>query len=123
MPVYTYRCESCGVQFERSQKFTDSPLVRCPECGKKSLRKVYTPVGIVFKGSGFYSTDHRSPSGAARFSKDQAESKAAESKSAESKPAESKATESKSTDSKVETKPAVTSSSDSGSTPKADKKD
>lgn len=63
MPIYTYRCESCGVQFERTQKFTDPPLTRCPECGKKSLRKVYTPVGIVFKGSGFYATDHRSPSG------------------------------------------------------------
>jgi len=63
MPVYTYRCESCGVQFERQQKFTDQPLTRCPECNKKSLRKVYTPVGIVFKGSGFYATDHKSPSG------------------------------------------------------------
>ncbi|MBO9369174.1 MAG: zinc ribbon domain-containing protein [Chloroflexi bacterium] len=64
MPVYTYRCESCGVQFERQQSFQDSPLTRCPECGKKSLRKVIGPVGIVFKGSGFYATDHRSPSGA-----------------------------------------------------------
>ncbi len=66
MPVYTYRCENCGVQFEKTQKFTDQPLTRCPECNKKALRKVYTPVGIVFKGSGFYATDHRSPSGAAR---------------------------------------------------------
>lgn len=66
MPIYTYRCENCGVQFEKNQKFSDAPLTRCPECGKKSLRKVYTPVGIVFKGSGFYSTDHRSPSGASR---------------------------------------------------------
>jgi putative FmdB family regulatory protein len=63
MPVYTYRCENCGVQFERTQKFTDAQLTRCPECGKKSLRKVYTPVGIVFKGSGWYATDNRSPSG------------------------------------------------------------
>lgn len=63
MPIYTYRCENCGVQFERNQKFSDAPLTRCPECGKKSLRKVYLPVGIVFKGSGFYATDHRSPSG------------------------------------------------------------
>ncbi|HEX2981629.1 MAG TPA: zinc ribbon domain-containing protein, partial [Anaerolineaceae bacterium] len=55
--------ESCGVQFDRFQKFSDQPLTRCPECGKKSLRKVYSPVGIVFKGSGFYSTDNRSPSG------------------------------------------------------------
>ena len=63
MPVYTYRCENCGVQVDRQQKFTAQPLTWCPECNKKSLRKVYTPVGIVFKGSGFYSTDHRSPSG------------------------------------------------------------
>lgn len=63
MPIYTYRCESCGVQFEVTQKFSDAPLTRCPECGKKTLRKVYQPVGIVFKGSGFYATDHKSPSG------------------------------------------------------------
>jgi putative FmdB family regulatory protein len=63
MPVYTYRCESCGVQFERHQSFHDTPLKTCPECRKKSLRKVITPTKIVFKGSGFYATDHRSPSG------------------------------------------------------------
>jgi putative FmdB family regulatory protein len=68
MPVYIYRCDNCGVQFERQQKFTDAPLTRCPECSKKTLRKVYQPVGIVFKGSGFYSTDHHSPSGASRSS-------------------------------------------------------
>jgi putative FmdB family regulatory protein len=66
MPIYTYQCESCGVRFERQQSFSDAQLTRCPECNKKTLRKVYTPVGIVFKGSGFYSTDHRSPSGAGR---------------------------------------------------------
>jgi len=66
MPVYTYRCEECGVQFDKTQKFSDQPLTRCPECGKKSLHKVYSPVGIVFKGSGFYATDHRSPSGQTR---------------------------------------------------------
>jgi len=66
MPIYTYQCESCGVRFERQQSFSDAPLTRCPECNKKTLRKVYTPVGIVFKGSGFYSTDHRSPSGGGR---------------------------------------------------------
>ena len=63
MPIYTYHCENCGVQFDKTQKFSDNPLTICPECGKKSLHKVYTPVGIVFKGSGFYATDHRSPSG------------------------------------------------------------
>jgi putative FmdB family regulatory protein len=63
MPIYTYRCENCGVQFERRQKFSDEPLKTCPECNKNALRKVYLPVGIVFKGSGFYATDNRSPSG------------------------------------------------------------
>ncbi len=65
MPIYTYQCENCGVQFEKQQSFTDQPLTRCPECGKKTLKKIYQPVGIVFKGSGFYATDHHSPSGQA----------------------------------------------------------
>lgn len=91
MPVYTYRCESCGVQFDRTQKFSDQPLTRCPECGKKSLRKVYSPVGIVFKGSGFYATDHRSPSGMSGRSSSSSESKSAESGStSESEPAADK---------------------------------
>ena len=63
MPIYTYRCENCGVQFDRRQKFDDEPLKICPECQTETLRKVYFPVGIVFKGSGFYATDNRSPSG------------------------------------------------------------
>lgn len=63
MPIYTYRCSSCGVQFDRQQRFDDALLVKCPECGKRSLKKVFTPAGIIFKGSGWYSTDHRSPSG------------------------------------------------------------
>jgi putative FmdB family regulatory protein len=63
MPIYTYRCESCGVQFERHQFFNDAPLKICPECRKKTLRKVITPSKVIFKGSGFYATDHRSPSG------------------------------------------------------------
>jgi putative FmdB family regulatory protein len=63
MPVYTYQCDNCGVRFDRYQKFTEQALTRCPECGKKTLRKVFQPVGIVFKGSGWYSTDHKSPSG------------------------------------------------------------
>ncbi|MFZ5818380.1 MAG: FmdB family zinc ribbon protein [Chloroflexota bacterium] len=90
MPVYSYRCESCGVQFERHQSFSDSPLKRCPECNKNSLRKVIGPVGVVFKGSGFYATDHKSPSGMKSSS---SKGESSESKpSAESKPA---ATESK----------------------------
>ncbi len=63
MPTYTYQCENCGIRFDQYQKFTDEPLVVCPECGETALRKVYQPVGIVFKGKGFYATDNRSPSG------------------------------------------------------------
>jgi len=63
MPVYTYRCENCGIQFERHQSFTDDPLKTCPECRRKALKKVITPTRIIFKGSGFYATDHKSPSG------------------------------------------------------------
>ncbi|MHC1781613.1 MAG: FmdB family zinc ribbon protein [Anaerolineaceae bacterium] len=87
MPIYTYRCESCGIQFEKTQKFADQPLTRCPECNQKALRKVYTPVGIVFKGSGFYSTDHRSPSGQSRSSAEKSEAgeKTGESSSVEKK--------------------------------------
>jgi putative FmdB family regulatory protein len=96
MPVYTYRCESCGVQFERHQSFNDAPLKTCPECRKKSLRKVITPTKIIFKGSGFYATDNRSPSGSeSRESKSDKSEKKAESK-AESKPAESKSSDKKS---------------------------
>jgi putative FmdB family regulatory protein len=85
MPIYTYRCENCGVQFERQQHFSDPPLTKCPECNKKALRKVYVPVGIVFKGSGFYATDHRSPSGANRTaSKDKAAETAKETESSAS---------------------------------------
>src|SRR5215475_1531500 len=63
MPVYTYRCDSCGVQFERQQSFQDAPLKTCPECRKKALKRIITPTKVIFKGSGFYATDHKSPSG------------------------------------------------------------
>lgn len=62
MPVYVYHCDECDFQFEQQQKFSDKPLKQCPRCGKNSLHKVYMPVGVIYKGSGFYSTDHRSSS-------------------------------------------------------------
>ena len=89
MPIYTYRCENCGVQFERRQKFTDDPLTRCPDCQKESLRKVYLPVGIVFKGSGFYATDNRSPSGSSRNQKKSEEGGEAKSSSESKEKSES----------------------------------
>jgi putative FmdB family regulatory protein len=89
MPVYTYRCDSCGVQFERHQSFQDTPLKTCPECRKKSLKKVITPTRIIFKGSGFYATDHLSASGSsARENKAEKTEKKEESKSTETKSSE-----------------------------------
>ena len=58
MPTYQYRCTECGGQLEAVQKFTDEPLTVHDDCGGR-LRKVFSPVGIVFKGSGFYRTDSR----------------------------------------------------------------
>ena len=59
MPTYQYVCTECGGQLEAVQKFTDTPLTVHEDCGGR-LRKVFSPVGIVFKGSGFYKTDSRS---------------------------------------------------------------
>ena len=62
MPTYQYTCTECGEPVEAVQKFTDAPLTVCAACGGR-LRKVFSPVGIVFKGSGFYRTDSRNGSG------------------------------------------------------------
>ncbi|WP_248966201.1 FmdB family zinc ribbon protein [Sphaerisporangium perillae] len=59
MPTYQYACTACGEGLEVVQRFTDDPLTACPSC-EGQLRKVFSPVGIVFKGSGFYRTDNRS---------------------------------------------------------------
>ncbi len=58
MPTYTYQCDSCGHGFEAVQRFADDPLTECPECGSP-IRRVIQPVGVVFKGSGWYITDSR----------------------------------------------------------------
>ena len=104
MPIYTYRCDNCGVQFERQQKFSDLQLSRCPECSKKALRKVFTPVGIVFKGSGFYSTDNRSPSGSKRTpdtNQDEGDTKPDKPESTEQKSENSKDTKKESQETKL----------------------
>ena len=62
MPTYEYACRSCGEHLEVVQSFRDDPLTECPGC-KGELRKVFAPIGIAFKGSGFYKTDSRSSSG------------------------------------------------------------
>jgi putative FmdB family regulatory protein len=64
VPTYQYTCTECGEPLETVQKFADEPLTVCPACGGR-LRKVFSPVGIVFKGSGFYRTDSRKSATAA----------------------------------------------------------
>jgi putative FmdB family regulatory protein len=59
VPTYQYACTACGEQLEAVQSFTDPALTECPQCGG-ALRKVFSAVGVVFKGSGFYKTDSRS---------------------------------------------------------------
>jgi putative FmdB family regulatory protein len=62
VPTYQYACTSCGHQLEAVQSFSDAPLTECPACEGR-LRKLFSSVGIVFKGSGFYRTDSRAGSG------------------------------------------------------------
>ena len=65
MPTYEYACTECGDRTEVVQKISDPPMTTCTVCGG-TLRKVFSPVGIVFKGSGFYRTDSRGKSPAAK---------------------------------------------------------
>src|SRR3954467_263279 len=97
MPTYQYACTSCGERLEAVQKFSDEPLTECPACGG-TLRKVFSAVGVVFKGSGFYKTDSRSSS------------------SSSEKPSEKKA------ESGSRTKASASTSSESTSASKADSK-
>ncbi|NBF00187.1 FmdB family transcriptional regulator [Nonomuraea sp. KC401] len=92
MPTYQYACNDCGEQLEVVQKFTDDALTVCPSC-EGNLRKVFSAVGIVFKGSGFYKTDSRSSTSGASTS---SSSKSADASSSDSS---SKSSESKSGDS------------------------
>lgn len=59
MPIYAYRCESCGFAKDVLQKISDQPLTVCPECGKESFKKQVTAAGFQLKGSGWYVTDFR----------------------------------------------------------------
>lgn len=90
MPIYLYECASCGVRFERLQRMTDEPVTVCPEC-EGPVHRVIQPVGIIFKGSGFYVTDNRQGSsstlGPSKDSKtkDKADAPAAEAVAGEAK--------------------------------------
>jgi putative FmdB family regulatory protein len=59
MPIYEYRCQSCGHELEKLQKISDAPLVDCPECGKPELTKLISAAGFRLKGGGWYETDFK----------------------------------------------------------------
>ena len=101
MPTYTYRCKSCGHEFDELQKFSEERLVRCPSCNNDTLiRVIGGGAGLVFKGSGFYLTDYKKKSNSPAASET---SKTSEKQ--ESVPSgKEKKTEAK-TETKVETKP------------------
>lgn len=85
MPIYEYACTTCGERTEARQSFTDLPLETCEICGGK-LRKLYSPVGIVFKGSGFYATDARKSTASAGASSESSKTETKGDKKTESKP-------------------------------------
>ena len=84
MPIYAYKCESCGHAKDVLQKISDAPLTQCPSCGAEAFRKQLTAAGFQLKGSGWYATDFKG--GAAAASAPAAV--ASEAPAAESKPAE-----------------------------------
>ena len=92
MPTYQYTCTDCGEPVEVVQKFTDEPLSVCAACGGR-LRKVFSPVGIVFKGSGFYRTDSRNGSGSSAAAKDKPSEAASGTNGTQDKPADKKASD------------------------------
>lgn len=99
MPTYQYQCTECGEGLEAVQKFSDDALTVCPNCGGR-LRKVFSAVGVVFKGSGFYRTDSR---GSSSSSAPAAKSSSSDTKSSDSSSSASSSTSSSS--------PSTTSSS------------
>jgi putative FmdB family regulatory protein len=92
MPIYAYKCESCGHAKDVLQKISDAPLSVCPACGADAFRKQLTAAGFQLKGSGWYVTDFRGGNGGA------AAAPAGDAKPADGKPAESKTADSKPAD-------------------------
>jgi putative FmdB family regulatory protein len=112
VPTYQYACTACGNELEAVQSFSDEPLTECPACAGR-LRKVFSTVGVVFKGSGFYRTDSRSTSTGEKADKGKdapaKESAAKESSTKESSPKESSTKDSGSSSTPTTAKPDKTS--------------
>ena len=103
MPTYEYACKKCGEHVEVVQSFKDDPLTECPACGGP-LRKVFAPVGIVLKGSGFYKTDNRSSSSKAAAKKESSSESSSKSDSSSTSKSDSSSSKSdKKSDGKAKT--------------------
>src|SRR3954451_13022364 len=113
MPTYQYVCTECGEPLEVVQKFSDDPLPVCPACQGR-LRKVFSPVGVVFKGSGFYKTDSRNSSSSSSAKPD---SKSADTKSDDPTPNAPKPPDTKPPDTKTGSKSEGKTESKSDSKP------
>ena len=120
MPTYEYKCRECGHQLEIHQSFTDDPLEKCPSCKKKALRKVFSPPGVTFKGSGFYKTDSRSGNGKSSAGSSTSTEKSSEKSDKSSDSSSTSSSDSKSSSSSKDSK-SSSSSSDKKSKAPADK--
>ncbi len=90
MPTYDYECQACGHRFEALQRITDDPLIRCPKCQKAKLKRLIgAGLGVIFKGSGFYTTDYKRGSASGPSKKSEAKSEGKSEGKSES-PSESK---------------------------------
>lgn len=126
MPIYEYRCASCGHELEALQKLSDAALTVCPVCHKEALKKLVSAAGFQLKGSGWYATDFRNSGskpqakGAAAKTGNGSASDASSAEgskggaSTDAKPSDGKATEAKPAATPSESKPAPTTSSGGG---------
>jgi putative FmdB family regulatory protein len=108
MPIYGYRCRSCGNEFEVLQKMSDAPLKTCPKCSGQLAKMVYA-AGVVYKGSGYYSTDYKGGKTASAASSNGAKSDSDSSSGSDTKPAGESSTKS---ESKLESKTPESGSSE-----------
>jgi putative FmdB family regulatory protein len=117
MPIYAYRCESCGFEKDALQKMSDAPLTHCPQCGKDTFAKQVTAAGFQLKGSGWYVTDFRGGNNGAAAAKKEDGSKKDDGAKAETK---SEGASDSSNSSKDSGNQSSSTDSASASTPAAD---